>query len=400
MKRIIFIRSYNFTKKEFDKLDVAFFLKRKIKVEFWSLIKLLKKKEIFDKSLLDKKINIIFISNLKNIFQKIEEISDNETVYDVSIDIYNLTFFRILKKISDNKNKFIISPNIKFLDKENIFFKTIRVIKNKSLLMLFENFIKKSKIYLLNIFIQSLFYFNKIRPASYTYFLYKKNIYDNKNNKFISKKTKIIWGHQSDYNNYIKLQNIKPKKKLIIFIDQNVPSHSDLKDLNSSDINPKEYYNSITCFLKKIETSFKSRVHISLHPRSDIHKMKKYFKDFSLSIGETPQKILNSKLIILHDSTAVNLAVLFMKPLLIITNNSLINSLYPHNQEIESLAFKLKKNVLNIDEAFDFNIIKKNLYINKKNYANYKNLYIKYKGNNKSRSENIYNRLIIDRVWI
>ncbi|MEK0419781.1 MAG: hypothetical protein RIQ65_476, partial [Pseudomonadota bacterium] len=40
MKRIIFIRSYNFTKKEFDKLDVAFFLKRKIKVEFWSLIKL------------------------------------------------------------------------------------------------------------------------------------------------------------------------------------------------------------------------------------------------------------------------------------------------------------------------------------------------------------------------
>ena len=49
---------------------------------------------------------------------------------------------------------------------------------------------------------------------------------------------------------------------------------------------------------------------------------------------------------------------------------------------------------------YDFNIIKKNLYINKKNYANYKNLYIKYKGNNKSRSENIYNRLIIDRVWI
>ena len=61
MKRIVFIRSYNFTKKEFNKLDVAFFLKKKIKVEFWSLIKLLKKKEIFDKSLFDKNINIIFI---------------------------------------------------------------------------------------------------------------------------------------------------------------------------------------------------------------------------------------------------------------------------------------------------------------------------------------------------
>ena len=82
------------------------------------------------------------------------------------------------------------------------------------------------------------------------------------------------------------------------------------------------------------------------------------------------------------------------------TNNSLINSLYPHNQEIKALASKLKKNILNIDENFDFNVIKKNLYINKKNYGNFKNLYIKYKGNNKSRSENIYNRLIIDRVWI
>ncbi len=128
--------------------------------------------------------------------------------------------------------------------------------------------------------------------------------------------------------------------------------------------------------------------------------MKKYFKDFSLSVSETPKKILNSQFIILHESTAVNLAILFMKPLLIITNNSLINSLYPHNQEIKALASKLKKNILNIDESFDFNVIKKNLYINKKNYRNFKNLYIKYKGNNKSRSENIYNRLIIDKVWI
>lgn len=400
MKRIVFIRSYNFTKKEFNKLDVAFFLKKKIKVEFWSLIKLLKKKEIFDKSLFDKNLNIIFISNLKNIFQKIEEFSDSETVYDVSIDIYNLTFFRILKKISDSKKKFIISPKIEYLDKENIFFKTIRVIKNKSLLMLVTTFIKKSQIYLLNIFIQSLFYFNKIRPANYTYFLYKKNIYDNKNNKFISKKTKIIWGHQADYNNFIKLQKKKKKKDFILFLDQNIPFHNDLRNLNSLDINPKEYYHSVSCFLKRIEISFNTRVHVSLHPRSDIHKMKKYFKNFTLSVGETPKKILNSQFIILHESTAVNLAVLFMKPLLIITNNSLINSLYPHNQEIKALASKLKKNILNIDENFNFNVIKKNLYINKKNYGNFKNLYIKYKGNNKSRSENIYNRLIIDRVWI
>ena len=90
------------------------------------------------------------------------------------------------------------------------------------------------------------------------------------------------------------------------------------------DINPKEYYHSVSCFLKRIEISFNSRVHVSLHPRSDIHKMKKYFKDFSLSIGETPKKILNSQFVILHESTAVNLAILFMKPLLIITNNSLI----------------------------------------------------------------------------
>jgi hypothetical protein len=400
MNRIVFIRSYNFTKKEFDKLDTSFFLKRKIKVEFWSLIKLLKKKKIFDKNLLAKNLNIIFFSNLKNIFKKIQEFSDSRTVYDVSIDMNNWIFFRILQKISDNKNKFIISPNIKYLDNENIFLKSIRIIKDKSLLKSAVILFKKSRIYFLNIFIKILFYLNKTKPANYTYFLYKKNLYDNKNNKFISKKTRIIWGHQADYNNFIKLQNIKQKKIYILFIDQNAPFHSDLKDLNSLDINSKEYYNSITCFLKKIEIIFKSRVHISLHPRSNINKMKKYFKDFSFSIGDTPQRILNSQFVILHDSTAVNLAILFMKPLLIITNNSLINSLYPHNQEIKALASKLKKNILNIDENFDFNVIKKNLYINKKNYGNFKNLYIKYKGNNKSRSENIYNRLIIDRVWI
>lgn len=400
MNRIVFIRSYNFTKKEFDKLDIPFFLKKNIKVEIWSLIKLFKKKTFLDKSLLEKNFNIIFFSNLKNIFQKIQEFNDSNTVYDISIGINNWTYFKIIKKISDKKNKFIISPNVNYLDNENIFLKSVRIIKNKSLLNLHKILFRKINTLFLNIFIKSLFYLNKIRAADYSYFLYKKNLYDNLNNKFISEKTKIIWGHQADYNNFIKLKNKQLKTKFVVFIDQNGPYHKDLKDLNSLDINPREYYDSITRFLKKIEIKFKSRVHICLHPRSKIIKFKNYFKGFSFSLGDTPKKILNSRFVILHESTAVNYAILLMKPLLIITNNTLINSIYPHNQEIAALALKLKKNVFNIDDNLDYDAIKRSLNVNKKNYTNYKNLYIKYRGNNKSRSENIYSRLIIDRVWI
>ena len=87
------------------------------------------------------------------------------------------------------------------------------------------------------------------------------------------------------------------------------------------------------------------------------------------------------------------------KPILFITNNSLNNSVYFHNDNITYTAKLFEQKPLNIDSCLLENI-KRNFKNNKKVYKSYFKNYIKFKGPNQLYPEIIMNRLKKDRVWV
>ena len=114
------------------------------------------------------------------------------------------------------------------------------------------------------------------------------------------------------------------------------------------------------------------------------------------------QQIRNSKILLVHDSTALNLGILYLKPIIYVINNALIFSKWHHSNEIKTASLKLKKNIYNIDQEKNliFKNLDKELKVNYKNYLLYKKNYIKFKGSNKNSAEETIYNLRKYKFWI
>ena len=314
-----------------------------------------------------------------------------------------MNIFRLITKYNC---KYSISPGLSNNYAKDINFFYITLIKEifslnfiylyKKLISRISNFINKI-IFKLKI---KLIYF---KAADFHYCRAKKYFIENKNHFLISKKTKIIWGHHKDYEFFIKKKKTKldNQDKKILFIDQNVPYHSDLIALEAADINPKDYYISINRFLEKILNKLKIKVHVCCHPRANIKKIKKFFPNISLSKGDTIKHIKNAKCLLVHDSTALNLGVLYSKPIIYIYNNALKLSKWRHVKAVKSEAKKLKKNSYNIDEdeKIFFKNFQKETKVNNLNYWIYINNYIKCRGTNKNSAEETIDKFKLYKIW-
>jgi len=388
MNKIVIILFSNFGDKEFLKYNINYYLKKKILVEIWTLSCKNKKTKsgIFC---------VKYFSKLSLLLKQIYLVDKNKVVFDVLFSLNNFKSYRVYKTLSLSNSIYITHP-INYLP---LVKKSISNNFNINKYMNLENYYSKIVKNLFNIFLFSrkIFHLQNLKYSNYSYFRTKKEIYYNKNNLLISKKTKILRGHYSDYDIYQNdIKKYEKKEKYIVFLDQNVPNHPDL--VNFNDIDFDKYYNSIIAFLNKLNFIYKKKIHICLHPRHDIKKMKRHLS-LDCSIGKTYEMIKKSKLVVVHDSVSTSLAVLLMKPIILITSDELNNSSYPHFKEIQDLGFKLKKNVLNIDSSITSSVIDKLTKVSKKNYKFFIKNYIKYKGSSVSRSELIYKTLINDKIW-
>ena len=399
MNKIIFLSTRYFSKIDFFQYGVKEFIKKKVKVEIWYLNRIIKRNFKYNEKYEFKGVRTKQLYNILDLEKQLQRNILN-CLYDSKLP-YDLNSKKIYQLLSKYNANYLVrgKPLVyKLKNKEfnfNTFFKhkLSRIIKGKFF-------------YLIKVIIKSFFLslnpsIWRIKGATYVY-LMGKNAYLNKNNhKLVQKKTLPIWGHHRNYDDYLKnnSKKIKTKKKVALFIDQGVPFHPGLIELGLSDQNPNIYYNSIRKFLKKIGDKFNYQIEISCHPKIKINKLKKYFPNYLIKYGDTINQIKSSSLVILHDSTARNFAVIYKKPILFITNDSLNNSVYTHYDEIKNTAKLFEQKPLNIDTCL-IKDIKKNFKYNKKIYKNYFKNYIKFKGPNKPYSEIIIKKLKEDRVWI
>ena len=352
--KIIIITPREFSEKEYIKNSLKDITQKKIKLEIWIVKKLLNQISQINKKLLfiDKNITIKIINNSDELNNHLinEKLT---TLFDLrlKLDFNNRIFFY---KFFNYNFDFIIHPGL-ILSKLNI--KNFLYSKIKKILIYFFFFLKGVR----------------IRYSKYVYLIGNKA--DLKSSLLINSKSILIKGHHADYDRFLESEKkiLPVKKNYFVFIDQNVPNHQDLVDMNKNDINEKNYYYSIKNFLEKTKKKYNLNYYIAPHPRADIFRLEKYFGN-KVSKINTLEIIKNCNFVLCHDSTSSNFAFLFNKPVVGIYDNELVKSKYGHLKIIKKFCKRTNASLVNINNE---EIKDKDLVISEKFYKNYIDNYIK-----------------------
>lgn len=109
------------------------------------------------------------------------------------------------------------------------------------------------------------------------------------------------------------------KGKFILFMDQNHPYHNDYKLLGFPQLEPEPYFKQMNEYFDKIEEKYKCPVVISAHPSAVKYKEFNPFNGRKLYFNLTLPLTKQCYGVITHNTTAVSFAVLYNKPIILVT---------------------------------------------------------------------------------
>jgi hypothetical protein len=189
--------------------------------------------------------------------------------------------------------------------------------------------------------------------------------------------TEVVPSYQFDYQKYLDIKNqdkIKEYENSIIYIDQAYENNYDLELANiDHPTNEKFHWDTLNSFFDFLSKNTNKKVLSAAHPRRD--KKIKINTAYTVIYGETEHLIKNAALVITHDSTAVNLAILFNKPLMFVTTNE-IEKAKIFFFSIKKFAKELNTQETNVNKLDSINL--ENLfYFNKDAYRRWISLYIR-----------------------
>ena len=215
----------------------------------------------------------------------------------------------------------------------------------------------------------------------------------------IGLKTKIIYSHSYDYNNYLsnnKAPKLGIKKPYAVFLDQYLPLHPDAPIFYGVDprCTPKKYYPALHNFFNIFEKKFNMDVIVCAHPKSNYESEENYLYGRKFIKNKTIDLVKNSNIVFAHCSTAITYAVLYKKPLVFLISNEYIRSFDNYTPSV--IAKTLNSPCFNIDnknndsKVQDIDLFK----IDKKKYKIYKDDYIKHPSSSYKKFWEIFNEKI------
>lgn len=369
-KQVVYLVSAPFTKRDFERFGVKNWIKSgwKVKVfditsfvypKYWQYIDGDKISCNFEGLTIFKNINEVLsaINNLKKKVVFIDHLyfSSNEDKIRKAACAHGAIVRLKLNllpsyKIKINKNISYLFSLIKNLD--TFTHKLILFIKNKIIKIRSERFL-----------------------ADYTVVSGSKSILG-----ISRKKTSVIYGHNFDYDIFLKKKYIKSKKKnnYLVFLDGDGPYHSDY--LLSSDGHPyltkENYYPTIDSGLDEISKSLKLNIQIAKYPISN-YKGKGLLYKYPFSKIKTFELIRNADVVLTHYSTAAQWAIIMKKPLIFITTDEIEK--HYEKDLIYKYAKLLGKKVINFNQVTKINNWRDHLNVNDEKYEKYIENYIKKK---------------------
>jgi len=116
---------------------------------------------------------------------------------------------------------------------------------------------------------------------------------------------------------------------------------------------------------------------IAAHPRSHYEKLPDFLHGRKVIRGKTVELVKDSKLVILHCSTAINFPVLYKKPMIFVTMDRLEKTVY--GGYISKFASYFRKTPINISRNAGIDL-ERELFVYEEGYAKYKHDFIKIEG--------------------
>ncbi len=204
----------------------------------------------------------------------------------------------------------------------------------------------------------------------------------------------IVAAHNLDYDLFLKLKDINDSSELIkqpyaVFLDQDVCFHSDLLfEFDVPPVKPENYFPRLCTTLREISDSLGYSLCVAGHPRSPCkQKHSDYFEGIPVKYGVTAELIKNCSVVVCHNSTAIQLAVLFKKPLIFLTTEQLEQ--LDAGKHIPVMAAALGKSIIYIDQdTSDVNWVNE-LKIDYGKYSDYKRNYVKMENSSEKPSWDI-----------
>jgi hypothetical protein len=159
-----------------------------------------------------------------------------------------------------------------------------------------------------------------------------------------------------DYDLYVKAKSNGAVRlvegRYIVFLDSNLPFHSDLPFCGYPQIDPLPYYRSLNRFFDLLEATYGWRVVIAAHPRADY--------DTNTFAGRPMHRLMTAELVrdaefaLSHTSTAMSYAVLSAKPLIFIyTGDFAVAYGRTLLREMHCFARSLDAPLCNVDSVVD-----------------------------------------------
>ena len=159
-----------------------------------------------------------------------------------------------------------------------------------------------------------------------------------------------------DYDLYVKAKANGARRRVegryIVFLDSNLPFHSDLAFCGYPQIDPAPYYRSLNRFFDLLEQTYGFPVVIAAHPRADY--------DANRFAGRPTHRLITAELVrdaefvLSHTSTAMCYAVLNAKPLMFIYTDDFAAAYKPTLlRELRCFANYLGAPIYNIDAVSD-----------------------------------------------
>lgn len=164
---------------------------------------------------------------------------------------------------------------------------------------------------------------------------------------------KVVPINYFDYDHYIKAKSDGGRRLVTgpyaVFLDINLPYHSDLAFSGYSQIDPIVYYRSLNRFFDLLEREQGIKVIIAAHPRAD-------YADATFDGRQTfrlvtAELVKDAEFVLSHTSTAMSYAVLNAKPIIFIYTAAMATAFKrKFVREMRTYADCLDAPVHNIDE--------------------------------------------------
>lgn len=190
----------------------------------------------------------------------------------------------------------------------------------------------------------------------------------------------VIRAHNFDYDRYLSLKQSSPPVAgdYAVFIDQDYCFHIEYVYQSIRPIvTPQRYFPAVRRGLELISAALGIGMRIAAHPRASYHQRNlDCFGEFPIEYGRTAELIRDCRFVVCHDSTAIQWAVLFEKPLIFVTTGELKQAY--EGRSIAKVAAELGKSPVDLDRS-DLQDVdwKAELSVDASRYGAYRRHYVK-----------------------